>query len=75
MTIEEAIEEYLIEQTVRGNSPKTVADYRQKLRPFQRATGKKKAPAEMAGAKNQAVCMAERSRRIKRKTRSNLVPG
>ena len=39
MTITEAINEYLLEQTVRGNSPKTVKDYKTKLMMFYRFIG------------------------------------
>lgn len=39
MRIDEAIHEYLIEQTVRGNSPKTVKDYRTKLQFFRDYVG------------------------------------
>ncbi len=39
MRIDDAIYEYLLEQTVRGNSPNTVKDYRTKLEMFRRFTG------------------------------------
>ena len=34
MTIDEAIEEFMLEQRVRGNAEKTLIDYRQKLGQF-----------------------------------------
>lgn len=39
MKIDEAIYEYLLEQTVRGNSPNTVKDYRTKLQMFRKFIG------------------------------------
>jgi integrase/recombinase XerC/integrase/recombinase XerD len=39
MILQSAIEEYLIDQQVRGNSPRTVQGYRQKLSMFMRFTG------------------------------------
>lgn len=39
MKLSEAVIEYLVEQSVRGNSKKTVEDYRRKLRFFQDFTG------------------------------------
>jgi len=39
MTLQMAIEEFLIDQQVRGNSPRTVQGYRQELNMFQRFTG------------------------------------
>ena len=39
MTLQAAIDEFLIEQQVRGNSPRTVQGYRQKLKIFTRFTG------------------------------------
>jgi len=39
MTLQTAIEEFLVEQQVRGNSPRTVQGYLQKLKMFTRFTG------------------------------------
>jgi len=39
VTLQAAIDEFLIEQQVRGNSPRTVQGYRQKLKMFTRFTG------------------------------------